>query len=98
MGRFRFLTGVFLGPSTPTPPAPPRLDDLTASSPSLTPQLQQSFFIGDGLTGLGSGTRQTFIVPRGGTRLFLGFLDGSRNRAGRFGNNSGALTVTVETR
>ena len=41
-------------------------------------------------TGTGTGTTQTFIVPAGATRLFLGTSDG-------FGwfNNSGSFAVTV---
>jgi hypothetical protein len=52
--------------------------------------LQQAFFIGDGLTGNGTGEVQTFIVPAGAARLFLADVDG-------FGwfNNTGAFDVTV---
>jgi hypothetical protein len=54
--------------------------------------LQQLFFIGDGLTGTGSGSVQTFIVPSGATQLYLGTGDG-------YGwyNNSGSFSVTVNT-
>jgi len=59
---------------------------------TLSPLLQQTFFIGDGLTGNGSGTVQTFIVPAGATRLYLGSVDG-------FGwyNNTGSFNVTVNS-
>ncbi|HEY3242752.1 MAG TPA: hypothetical protein VGM03_05305 [Phycisphaerae bacterium] len=40
------------------------------------PGLRQPFFIGDGLTGTGSGAVQQFLVPDGATRLFLGTIDG----------------------
>jgi hypothetical protein len=52
--------------------------------------LKQPFFIGDGLTGTGTGAVQDFIVPSGATRLFLGTMDA-------FGwfDNSGQFTVTV---
>ena len=56
----------------------------------LSPALKQVFFIGDGLTGTGTGTTQTFVVPAGATRLFLGVSDG----VGWF-NNSGAFNATV---
>lgn len=68
------------------------------------PALGQSFFIGDGLTG--GGQVQRFRVPAGATRLFLGFADGLNLGApglgtpspavpGFYGDNTGALTVTV---
>jgi len=90
------LIGVFLGPGLPTTisPLPTDLDfgpsGLTTSFASLSPGLQQIFFIGDGLTGTGSGSVQNFIVPAGATRLYLGTVDG-------FGwsNNTGAISVTV---
>ncbi|MBV7257146.1 PEP-CTERM sorting domain-containing protein [Pacificimonas sp. WHA3] len=93
---FNALVGVFVGSGVPTDPAPDPIDfggDLAFLS--LTPDLNQIFYIGDGLTGLGTGDRQTFFVPVGATRLFLGSSDG-------FGwfNNSGVsvVTITGETR
>jgi hypothetical protein len=85
------LIGVFLGPGLPTSnPAPAELDFTDTSFTTLSPALQQIFFIGDGLTGTGTGSVQTFVVPTGATRLFLGTVDG-------FGwyNNTGAISVTV---
>jgi hypothetical protein len=91
------LVGVFLGPNDPTTnPAPALLDfgpgALGTNFGGLTPTLQQIFFIGDGLTGTGSGGVQKFIVPTGATRLYLGVVDG-------FGwfNNSGSISVTVNS-
>jgi hypothetical protein len=88
------LVGAFLDNSLPTAtPAPVDLNFSTPGStsfPSLSPALKQAFFIGDGLTGNGTGAVQTFVVPAGATRLFLGTSDGS----GWF-NNSGAFAVTV---
>ncbi|HME68245.1 MAG TPA: hypothetical protein VKM54_00015 [Myxococcota bacterium] len=57
---------------------------------SLSPLLKQPFFIGDGLTGNGSGSVQQFIVPAGATRLFLASGDA-------FGwyNNTGSFTLDV---
>src|ERR1700677_2334506 len=49
------LLGVFLGPALPTSnPAPAELDFADTSFTSLSPGLQQIFFIGDGLTGAGT--------------------------------------------
>ena len=89
------LLGVFLGASQPDlSAAPVGLDfsagALTTSFASLSPLLKQVFFIGDGLTGNGSGSVQDFIIPAGATRLFLGTDDG----AGWF-NNSGLFTVRI---
>ena len=85
------LVGVFLDASQPdTSAAPSNLDFTTTNFTTLSPQLKQAFFIGDGLTGTGSGTVQTFIAPAGATRLFLGTSDG-------FGwfNNTGSFVVGV---
>lgn len=76
--RQMFLTGVFIGPSTPSDPAPASLNFIGVNGHSFTdlyPVLNQEFFIGDGLTGTGSGSQQLFHVPDGATRLFLGFAD-----------------------
>jgi len=83
------LLGVFLDNSVPGGTAPPQRDD-GVSFLSLSPLLRQIFWIGDGLTGTGSGTVQTFFAPAGATRLYLGPSDG-------FGwfNNSGGATVTI---
>ena len=85
------LVGVFLDASAPNGSAAPASANFsTTSFTSFSPLLKQAFFIGDGRTGTGSGTVQTFVVPTGATRLFLGTSDG-------FGwfNNSGSFTVTV---
>lgn len=85
------LVGVFLDASQPDSSAAPSALDFTSTNfTTLSPQLKQAFFIGDGRTGTGSGASQTFIVPAGATRLFLGTSDG-------FGwaNNTGSFTVTV---
>jgi hypothetical protein len=92
--RLNSLVGVFLDSSTPTASlAPSALDFGTVSSQSylsLSPLLKQVFFIGDGLTGTGSGSAQTVVVPFGATRLFLGSADGFE-----WNNNSGQFTVNV---
>lgn len=97
--RNMFLVGVFLDDTEPIDPAPPRLsfthpEDIT----SLSPQLRQTFFIGDGRTDTG-GIIQQFLVPATATRLFLGFADSADprpflGRPGFYDDNAGALAAT----
>ncbi len=63
---------------------------------SFSPRLNQVFFIGDGLTGTGSGSTQTFHVPPTATQLWLGFADanGFHGPPGYYGDNPGSLTVS----
>jgi hypothetical protein len=76
MEKFFFLAGVFLDDSEPTDPAPARLNFTGVEDfSSISPQLGQTFFVGDGRTGTDSGNLQKFNVPAGATRLFLGFHD-----------------------
>jgi hypothetical protein len=82
------LIGVFLDDSVPSGTPPTSLDASGANAfTSLAPQLRQAFFIGDGLTGTGTGAVQQFVVPAGATRLFLASSDdsgGNQNNAGQF--------------
>lgn len=74
-----YLVGVFLGPGGPSGSAPAALDFTSGSGSSFTslsPLLDQTFFIGDGLTGDGTGSVQTFYVPTGASELYLGISDG----------------------
>jgi PEP-CTERM motif len=85
------LMGVFLGPEQPSLTAAPASLDfqtLGLDFASLSPQVKQLFFIGDGMTA--SSAVQLFVIPNGATRLYLGTMDG-------FGwyNNTGAITVDV---
>ena len=82
LGSAMMLAGVFLTDAAPTGTAPPRLDfspglGLGEGFLELSPDIQQAFWIGDGLTGDGDGFRQQIHVPANATRLFLGFEDGS---------------------
>ncbi len=86
------LVGVFLSDAIPADPAPAPFvygSEMFAFE-VLAPQLRQIFYIGDGLTGTATGTRQQFVAPPGATRLYLGTTDG-------FGwfNNSGAFEVSI---
>lgn len=94
-----FMAGVFLDDSVPNGiyQGGPNVvyTDLIENKPSLN----QIFFIGDGLTGAGSGELQEFIVPKGATRLFLGFPDAPyfEGPHGYYGDNIGSIDVTIET-
>lgn len=100
-----FLAGVFLDDeepfndgSCPDPLATPSLtyppDDLETFPP---PELGQLFFIGDGLTGVGTGSVQRFMVPPTATRLFLGFADAPNLTGcpGAHDDNPGSLSVQL---
>jgi RHS repeat-associated protein len=87
------VVGVFLDDSQPdTTPAPEAINFETFGTDflSLSPKLKQVFFIGDGLTGSGSGEVQSFVIPDGATRLYLGVMDG-------YGwyNNSGSIDINA---
>lgn len=92
-GPINALLGVFLSDVQPdTNPAPTALDFTSQSAREeliYMPELQQTFFIGDG--EIPAGTQQQFVVPVGATRLFLGTHDG-------FGwfNNQGSFEVTIK--
>jgi hypothetical protein len=100
-GRQMFLVGVFTNGTEPADPAPARIEygigDYSAAS--YAPGLNTVFFIGDGLTGTGSGAVQSFFVPDAATNLYLGFADafdfgndvpGGRT-VGYYGDNVGEL-------
>ncbi len=91
------LVGAFVGPTIPVPgPTPQPFLNFTVDGnvpsnidyPSLAPELNQPFFIGDGLNA--SNIRQRVVVPPGATRLVLGSMDGSG-----WYNNSGSFSVEV---
>jgi hypothetical protein len=100
------LLGVFLTDAQPnTLPGPTELN-FDLSNPdcnvpggiayvSLSPQLQQTFFIGDGLTGDGSGIQQTIYAPAGATRFFLGASD-EYGWAGNYGSFDVTVNSTPE--
>jgi hypothetical protein len=87
------LIGVFTDSSAPSGTAPAGQDFSGANDAftSLSPALDEVFFIGDGLTGTGSGTVQQFVVPAGATRLFLA----SSDAVGAAYDNAGQFKVTV---
>jgi hypothetical protein len=94
-----YLVGLFVPAGGPAGAAPAALDftstGLGTSFTSLSPLLDQVFFIGDGLTGNGTGTQQTFNIPTGAVQLWLGISDagGYVGAPGAYGDNLGLYTV-----
>jgi hypothetical protein len=64
---------------------------------ALTPRIGQVFFIGDGLTGTGTGRTQAFVVPPTATHLYLGFVDSCtevlNTVPGCYSDNAGAVSA-----
>lgn len=94
-----YLVGVFVAAGGPSGTAPTALNYTTTSSESASsysPLLDQVFFIGDGLTGDGTGTEQVFNVPTGAVELYLGISDagGYNGGPGSYGDNSGTFTAS----
>lgn len=95
-----YVAGAFLSGGSSSS-APAALDftatGLGTSFASLSPLLGQAFFIGDGLTGDGTGAVQTFYVPTGATTLYLGLTDACSYYGGPscFGDNGGSFSVTT---
>lgn len=90
-GNGMFLVGVFLTEAVPADPAPPPLDFTGGEDfEELAPEIAQTFLVGDGIG-------RTYRVPSGATRLFLGFADAFlyEGAPGWYGNNAGAIEVTV---
>lgn len=95
-----WLVGVLVASGGPSGSAPTALDFTTGSGTSFTslsPQLDQVFFIGDGLTGDGAGTTQTFYVPTGAATLYLGIADACSYSGAPscYNDNSGTYSLTV---
>jgi len=92
-----FVAGVFQSGGTPSGAPPVTLDftSIGTEFKSLSPQLNQLFFIGDGLTGDGKGTAQKFNVPAGAKVLYLGIADscGYGSSPGCYSDNVGDFVV-----
>jgi hypothetical protein len=99
-----FLVGVFIDDLTPPSGLGPlvleynysSVTGLTTSDPSYSPLLDQVFFVGDGLTGTGTGAEQIFNVPAGADELYLGFADSFDSVPSYYADNVGSLTATFE--
>ena len=86
------LVGLFLNAQVPgSTAAPSTLDfstDAARNFSTLSPQLNQIFFIGDGRND--AGDVQQFVVPNGATRLYIATWDSYE-----WNNNIGSFNVTV---
>jgi hypothetical protein len=96
-----FLVGVFLDNTEPSGAGPAVLSydfgtpgSLSTSDATFSPEINQVFFIGDGLTGTGSGLAQNFLVPDTAGRLYLGFADSFDSVPSYYADNVGSLTAT----
>lgn len=96
-----FLVGVFLDNTEPSGSGPSVLSynygtagSLNTTDGSFSPELDQVFFIGDGLTGTGTGQEQVFDVPADATRLYLGFADSFDSVPSFYADNKGSLRAT----
>jgi Flp pilus assembly protein TadG len=91
-GPLNAVIGVFLSNALPdNSSAPASLDfsdDAERDFSNLSPLLKQVFFIGDGRTD--TGVLQTFVIPTGATRLFVGTWDGYQ-----WNNNFGQYSITA---
>lgn len=86
--RSMFLAGVFLGAARERESPPTKTH-------TLTPELGQVFYVGNGQGGDGP---LRFEVPDGATRLFLGIADGYNfvGKPSYYGDNAGSFTATFE--
>ena len=84
--------GLFLNDSAPTVGGAPAALNMTSAASrdyvSISPQLKQPFFIGDGKRT--NGTLHQVVVPTGATRFFMGTHDNVN-----WANNSGYYMITV---
>jgi hypothetical protein len=91
------LIGVFVGANQPSlSPAPSALDFSTPGSldyTTLTPSLQQPFFIGTGTTT--GGKEHNIVVPTGASALYLAVYDGWQNNNNGGAFNGLAMNVTI---
>jgi PEP-CTERM motif len=94
------LVGVFTTNTDPSVSVAPSALSFDKNAPaSLSPLLDQVFYIGDGLSGYNNpaGTSLTFTAPSNATRLYLGVIDAYffGNTTGYYNDNKGSFTVDV---
>jgi hypothetical protein len=91
-----FLAGVFLSNNPDAANIPQRMDASNAnSSDTIKPLLQQTFYIGNGLTD--KKTAQHFVIPKGATKLYLGFADGMsfHGTPGAYSDNKDSVVTNI---
>jgi hypothetical protein len=96
LARGRALLAVFLPFDEPMDPASASFDATDAAFTQIEPASRQIFFIGDGLTGEGTGEVQRVDIPAGATRVALGFYDAlnAGDDPGYYSDNSGSVEMT----
>jgi hypothetical protein len=99
------MAGVFLEDTFPDSAPPPlrfyavnsSLGGIRTNFPTLSPEIGQVFFIGDGLTDTGGGAVQVFKVPATATHLYFGYVESCSASGdappGCYSNNVGSLTA-----
>jgi hypothetical protein len=94
------LAGVFLSAAIPSSGPPPATLDFSASGlgtnqATLSPLLNQVFYIGNGLAS--GASFKEFVAPAGATRLFLGIPDGFGflDAPGAYDDNDGAYHIVI---
>jgi hypothetical protein len=102
LGTQGALVGVFLDDAVPGGTPPPTLNFSNSGAGalgtdflSLSPELGQIFYIGNGVTS--ASVFQSFIAPAGATRLFLGITDAFsfNGEPGAFDDNDGSYTIRL---
>lgn len=99
LGTQGALVGVFLDNAIPNGTAPATLNFSTAGLGvdflTLSPQLGQVFYIGNGVTS--TNAVQEFIAPISATRLFIGITDafGFNGAPGAFDDNDGSYSIRI---
>jgi hypothetical protein len=94
------LVGVFTTDVDPFGGLAPAALSFDANSPlSLSPLLNQVFYIGDGLSGYlnAGGSSLSFIAPNTATRLYLGAIDAFSfgGQTGYYNDNNGSFSVNI---
>lgn len=94
------LVGVFTSETDPFGSAAPASLSFDVNNPlSLSPLLNQVFYIGDGLSGYNNpaGSVLLFTAPTNATRLYLGAIDafGFGGTTGYYHDNNGAFSVDI---
>jgi hypothetical protein len=84
----QFLVGVFLSDK---PGKPPKGSDYSNNEgfAQIAPKLGEMFYVGDGMTGTSTGEIQTFKIPNGATKLYLGFAGDA------YAHNAGGVSAIV---